>query len=503
MHYTTKKSKKKRWHWLVPLLLILALAAAIRAVALHRPFDSPATADPGPSDPTEPGGTSAETPPPLQTLPGDLQTFLVMGVESWEGEWGRSDSMMVVSYDPREQRIAMLSIPRDLWTYIPGRGYDKINHAYAYGGPALSVDTVERLLGMDIDHWVSISFEGFVEVIDALNGVEVNPPEPLYYVDPSDFRFGPDGLVIDIKAGPQVMDGLTALKYARFRADSEGDLGRMRRQQEIIQAAVKKAATPAVFTRAPQLISALYHTIGTDMTLGEMVRLAAAGRQALNNPLITGTIEADEYWIDGIFYFGADLVDLRTAAYELLVGEPPDEAFLAQARADNQEYQSVLQQEVARSRAEAAARAGEEEGEPGEGEDDGEPGGETAQGPGDAEGDEGAAEGSGDPSGDETGGEAGVGAEPWATVNLVDATGEGVAWAYVELLEAAGLQVSRVHESQAVLPTTLALVRGPHLDEGAVTDQLAGILPGVVVTMQPDPTAVDDIDLVLGIDMLP
>lgn len=503
MRNSSKKSTRKRWHWLIPLLLIFALAAAIRAVALHRPFDSPAAADPGKSDAADPGSGVSEELPPLHTLPSDLQTFLVMGVESWEGEWGRSDSMVVVSYHPRAQRIAMLSIPRDLWTYIPGRGYDKINHAYAYGGPALSVDTVERLLGMDIDHWISISFDGFVEVIDAVGGVEVNPPKPLYYHDPSDRRFGPDGLIIDIQAGPQVMDGLTALKYARFRADEEGDIGRMRRQQEIIQAAMKKAASPALFTKAPQLISALYHTIGTDMTVGDMVKLAATGRQALNKPPVTGTIEADEYWIDGIFYFGADLVKLRTAAYELLVGEPPDEDFLAQARADNQEYQSILQREVARSQAEAAARAEEEaEGEEGEaaggGEGQGEDGGEGQGGV--AGGGEGADETGGGAGGTEDGSDE-PGAGPpayWASVHVVDATGRGGARRYVNQLEAAGLQVWGVHESPAVLSMTLALVRNPDVDEAAVQQALAGVVPGVVVRMAPDPTAAVDIDLVIG-----
>ncbi|BAD40868.1 LCP family protein [Symbiobacterium thermophilum] len=485
MRSTSKKSTRKRWHWVIPLVLLLALAAAVRAVALHRPFDSPATADPGRSNPTNPDG-SAEEQPPLHTLP-ELQTFLVMGVDSMEGEWGRSDSLMVVSYNPREQRVAMLSIPRDLWTYIPGRGYDKINHAYAFGGPTLSVETVERLLGMDIDHWVSISFDGFVEVIDALGGVEVNPPEPLYYVDPADRRFGPEGLVIDIQAGPQVMDGLTALKYARFRSDSQGDVGRMRRQQEIIQAAMKKAASPALFARAGQLIPALYHTIGTDMTVGEMLKLATTGRQALTKSPVTGTIEADEYWIDGVFYFGADLVKLRSTAYELLVGEPPGEDFLARAQADNQEYQSVLQREVARSQAAAAARAEEEAAN-----SDGESGETVADPTGDGLGGD-AAEGP-DGTADETAG-------AWASVYVVDATGQGAAWDYVAGLEAAGMRV-RVHESQAVLSVTMALVRDPELDEESVRQRLESVIPGVVIRMAPDPTAADDIDLVLGTNVL-
>ncbi|MBP2016658.1 LCP family protein required for cell wall assembly [Symbiobacterium terraclitae] len=493
-----KHRRRKNWRWLVPLVAILAIFAAVRAISLYRPFQAPASANPtapGQEEPEPPGSEG------LETLPGDRQTFLVMGVEGWEGEWGRSDSMMVVSYDPAAQRVAMLSIPRDLWTKIPGHGYDKINHAFAYGGPTLSVETVERLLGIDINHWVAVSFEGFVEVIDALGGVEVNPPEPLYYHDPYDTRFGPDGLVIDIAAGPQVMDGLTALKYARFRADAEGDIGRMRRQQEIIKAAVKKAATPAIIGRAPQLISALYSTIGTDMSVGEMISLASKGRPALSNPIVTGTLTADEYWIDGVFYFGADLVDLRTAAYELLVGEQPPEAFVAKAKADNEEYQAVLQEAYARSQAAAA-----EMGESGEEE------------PGDESGEDGdGATGEGGAGDDGDGGEPGEGSEGGgddgehpdedtalapikATVNLVDATGRGIAWEYVDRLEAVGLQVARVHESSAVISSTMAVVRVAGVD---VADELNSVLPRVVYAVIPDPTSAQDVDLILGTDLLP
>lgn len=491
-----KHRRRKNWRWLVPLVAVLAIFAAVRAISLYRPFQAPASANPtapGQEEPEPPGSEG------LETLPGDRQTFLVMGVEGWEGEWGRSDSMMVVSYDPAAQRVAMLSIPRDLWTKIPGHGYDKINHAFAYGGPTLSVETVERLLGIDINHWVAVSFEGFVEVIDALGGVEVNPPEPLYYHDPYDTRFGPDGLVIDIAAGPQVMDGLTALKYARFRADAEGDIGRMRRQQEIIKAAVKKAATPAVIGRAPQLISALYSTIGTDMSVGEMISLASKGRPALSNPIVTGTLTADEYWIDGVFYFGADLVDLRTAAYELLVGEQPPEAFVAKANADNEEYQAVLQEAYARSQAAAA----EEEGESGE-EEPGEGGEEAGE-----EGDDASGEGDEGESGEPGEGDDADGKEPdedtapvptKATVNLVDATGRGIAWEYVDRLEAVGLQVARVHESTAVISSTMAVVRVAGVD---VADELNSVLPRVVYAVIPDPTSAQDVDLILGTDLLP
>lgn len=342
----------------------MALAAALAAVWGSRPLDRSDRAAPPPASgitaqvqQAMPGSREAPTPPAEpDEVPGDRQTFLVLGVEAWEGEYGRSDTVIVASYDPRQRRVAMLSIPRDLMVEIPGYGYDKINHAHSFGGPDLAVATVERLLDLSLDHWIAFSLEGFMKTIDALGGIELNPPKRLYFVDPDDTRFGPEGFVIDIQPGPQLMDGRTALEYARFRADEEGDLGRMRRQQEVIRAVIKKAASPAILARAPELIAAMYSAVSTDLTVGEMVRLAAAGRDALNSPIEAETLKAEELWLNGVFYFTADLVETRRLAYELLVGEPPPEEYLQQARLDNERYKAYVSEQVELARARARTR---------------------------------------------------------------------------------------------------------------------------------------------------
>lgn len=481
-----KRSKKRRW--LVLLTAGLVLAACAAALSLSRPFSTPAGATP-PSTASQGSGQNTD----LKTLPGKLQTFLVMGVEGWDGEYGRADSMMVASYDPEEQRLAMLSIPRDLWTYIPGHGYDKINHAYAYGGHTLAIDTVEQLLGIDIDHWVAISFEGFTEVIDALGGVTINPPKALHYVDPSDSRMGPDGLVIDIEPGEQIMDGLTALKYSRFRADAEGDLGRMRRQQEVIKAVIQKAASPAIFARAPQLIPAVYNTLGTDMTVGEMLKLAATGRDALSNPLVTGTIEGNAMSLFGIFYFNVDLVAARTAAYQLLVGEAPGEEFLEQAEADNEEYQAALADVMEES--EAAAQAAAQEAAEKEAAEKEAAAGKDGESAGEAGG-----EADGPTPNPEDGAEPDQPKAPAVTVNLVDATGEGIGPEYAERLAAAGFLVESVSETSARIERTMAFARSELTD---AESRLRSVIPALMYSQVPDPSAPQDIDLVLGRDILP
>ena len=151
---------------------------------------------------------------------------------------GRTDTIMLVGFNPRTGDAGVLSIPRDTRVEIPGRpGFHRINVAYALGGPRLLMRTVEELLGVDVHHYVTINFSGFERFIDALGGVEVEIQRPMRY---DDFA---QGLHIDLPAGRQVLNGRQALHYVRYRADGLGDVslvdparevydGRVRRQLE-------------------------------------------------------------------------------------------------------------------------------------------------------------------------------------------------------------------------------------------------------------------------------
>lgn len=480
---------QERKRWLGWLLAGLIITAVIGGFAFYRPFHSNVQAV-APLEPAPPK-------PDLDSLPGERYTFLVMGVDNTDGEFGRADSMAVVSYDPKAQRLAMLSVPRDTWTLIPGHGYDKINHAYAYGGHELAIDTVERMLGIDINHWVTLSFEGFMQVIDAVGGVEIDVPKRLYYDDPFDDRLGGEGLVIDIQPGLQSMDGLTALKYARFRADEEGDVGRMRRQQEVIRALMKQAATPAILARVPQLIPAMYSAVGTDLSVAEILKLAAVGREALSKPLVTGSLGGDPIMIDGVFYFATDLEASRSVAYEVLVGQPPDEEFVARAREEKSTYQTALEEALARSKA-AAAEAEKEQAESG-----------------DAEGTE--AEGTEADGESETGeGAPGTSTEPSTTpakppvtpttpkleaitVALIDATGQNLYKEYVNQLRAAGFRVARVTKSQQPVKATVLL---DHAGKPEVQERLKAIFPELIYVSAPDPKAEQALEIILGTELL-
>ncbi|UOE18287.1 LCP family protein [Thermobifida halotolerans] len=177
-------------------------------------------------------------------------TYLIVGSDSREGlseedmdelrtgsaEGKRTDTIMVL-YVPEDGRSAIISVPRDSYVDIPGIGSNKINAAFAEalgGGPATLVQTFEQASGVHIDHYVEIGFAGFVDIVDAVGGVELCPEEPM-----QDPKAG-----LDIEAGCQVMDGATALGYVRTRATPRADLDRIQRQREFFSALVEQATAP-------------------------------------------------------------------------------------------------------------------------------------------------------------------------------------------------------------------------------------------------------------------
>ena len=134
----------------------------------------------------------------------DKSIVLIMGVDIRKDDVGRSDTLMIATIDPRLDQATLLSIPRDTRVKIRGRGYDKINAAFAYGGVELAESTVENFLGIDIDHYVLINTRSFVKIIDAIGGVDIDVEKRMFYEDPWD---DDGGLVIDLYPGEQHMDG--------------------------------------------------------------------------------------------------------------------------------------------------------------------------------------------------------------------------------------------------------------------------------------------------------
>jgi LCP family protein required for cell wall assembly len=212
---------------------------------------------------------------------GSRINVLVMGLDRRPSEGKaatRTDTMFVLTIDPHNKTAGILGIPRDLWVQIPskdGSGYlnERINVAYELGavngydggGPGLAIATVEHTLGIKIDHYVVIDFQGFKEVIDALGGVDVDVPTYLRDDLYSDTELPGDYLPEEFDPGIQHMDGTRALAYARIRRGSS-DLDRIQRQQRVIFAVMDKALSLNVLPNALSLWKKYKDAIDTDIS---------------------------------------------------------------------------------------------------------------------------------------------------------------------------------------------------------------------------------------------
>lgn len=212
--------------------------------------------------------------------------FLFLGVDQRCDEEGptHTDSIMVVTVDPLSRSSALLSLPRDLWLEIPGFGVDRINQAYYFGqayeypggGQSLAMETVEALLGIPIDYYVTVDFAGFTEAVDLIGGIVVDVPEAI--IDPNypDNCYGYDPF--SLQAGTQRIDGEVALKFARTRSTFRGDVDRAERQQEVLLAVrnqvLRVEQFPKLLVQAPQLWQTFQDNVKTNLLLEDALELA-------------------------------------------------------------------------------------------------------------------------------------------------------------------------------------------------------------------------------------
>lgn len=267
--------------------------------------------------------------------------IMVLGVDERSEDVGRSDTLFVVTVDTNTKEVSMLSVPRDTRVKIPGHGYDKINHAYAFGGHKLSQQAIEGLLGITIDRYVMIDFHSFNKIVDAVGGVDIDIEKRMYYEDPYDDG---GGLVIDLQPGVQHLDGETAIQYVRYR-DEEGDIGRVQRQQKFIKALMKEVASPSVITRIPAIIQQVSSAIKTDMTTTEMLNMARILNDAYKNGLKTDMVPGKPAFISDISYWLPDVVALRQHLAQKL-GLKMEDKYAATARQEAMEYETSIPKEM-------------------------------------------------------------------------------------------------------------------------------------------------------------
>jgi LCP family protein required for cell wall assembly len=212
-------------------------------------------------------------------------TILVLGVDVGgprEETQGRSDSILLIRTDPDNHRIAMLSIPRDLRVDIPRHGQQKINAAYAFGGPTLAIQTVAQVTGLPINHVVVVDFGTFDDVIDALGGVTVDVPRRILsnkFDCPKSSRAECERWPgWRFRAGEQTLDGQRALIYSRIRQNqldpNESDFTRGERQQAVIEALADKTVSFSTFLKAPFIGDDLVRPLATDLSAAQIVQLS-------------------------------------------------------------------------------------------------------------------------------------------------------------------------------------------------------------------------------------
>ncbi len=226
--------------------------------------------------------TSSSDPAPVPWDGASRVTVLVMGLDyrDWEAGDGppRTDTMILLTIDPLTKTAGMLNIPRDLWVNIPGFEYGRINTAYplgiAYdvpgGGPQQAMDTVESLLGVPIDYYAIIDFGAFEKFIDELGGINVTVSSEIS-VDPIG-----KGNTVDLKPGNYLLNGPTALAYARARHTEGGDFDRAQRQQQVILAIrdrIVELGPAQVAARVPALYNELTVGIHTNLSLDDALKL--------------------------------------------------------------------------------------------------------------------------------------------------------------------------------------------------------------------------------------
>lgn len=211
-----------------------------------------------------------------------IKNIALFGIDAPKGKAGRSDAIMILTLDEEHKVMKLTSIMRDSYVDIPGHGDDKINHAYAFGGPELAMKTLNENFKVNVEDFMSVNFTSLPEIIDKLGGVKINIiPEEIHHIP---------GIT---SPGEQVLNGEQALAYSRIRYATGGDYKRTERQRVVLEALFEKLkSTPT--KEYPSLIDDFLPYIETNMSSIDMIKLATDAA-----PLVKGNLETARFPLDG------------------------------------------------------------------------------------------------------------------------------------------------------------------------------------------------------------
>jgi polyisoprenyl-teichoic acid--peptidoglycan teichoic acid transferase len=285
--YEMRAERKKKRKWLRItgiILLFLIVSTGFYLFSVYRSLTSAV-------DQMHEPIVREREPRPVPFEKAEPFSVLMLGVDEREGDKGRSDTIIVLTVNSEKGSIKMLSIPRDTLTEIVGRDTkDKINHAYAFGGVEMSMDTVESFLDIPIDYYIKVNMEGFQDVVDAVGGITVT--------NDKEFTEGN----AHFEKGEIHLTGEEALSFVRMRKqDPEGDFGRQTRQRQVIQGVIQKGISFGSLTKFDNIFEAIGGNVKTNIAFDEMVDIQGKYRSAAAN-IQQMKLEARGEYINGISY---------------------------------------------------------------------------------------------------------------------------------------------------------------------------------------------------------
>ncbi|ENK1242949.1 LCP family protein [Clostridium sp. FAM 1755] len=257
---------------------------------------------------------------------GEPVNILVMGVDVGDpnskeaSDPKRTDTMLVVNYNPKTKEISIVSVPRDTRVTMNGKKI-KINSAHAVNGVNGSIEAVENLLGIEINNYAKVDYEGFRKVIDAIGGVEMDITRNMNYDDPS------QNLHIHFQKGTTVhLDGKKAEEFFRWRKNNngtglaDGDLGRIENQHKFISKVIEKVKSPSIIPKIPNILSTIPDYIETDMAPEEIIKYGYAVTKGDKSNINMITLKGEAKYIGNVSYFIYDREKNRDIVYTLKTG---------------------------------------------------------------------------------------------------------------------------------------------------------------------------------------
>lgn len=285
----TRSKKRKIWPWIVGIPAVLIVAVLVFGFFVWKDFKTTLKSTYEPIEREISGKRDVA----VNFGDGDAFSVLLLGIDNEEGNVGRSDTMIMMTVNPDKNSTKMVSIPRDSYTEIIGRGTkDKINHAYAFGGVEMAMETTENLLDIPVDYVVQVNMKSFKDIVDAVGGVDVN----------NTLDFKQNGH--QFNKGNIHLNGEQALAYVRMRKqDPNGDFGRQDRQKQVIQGIMREGASVSSIFNYKDIFNTISDNIRTNITFEEMVDMQKNYRSTVDKVDQLYFKQGQGQMMSGIWYY--------------------------------------------------------------------------------------------------------------------------------------------------------------------------------------------------------